>query len=192
MPLCIHSRLLHNEQHLVLIYPQKPKQPQKEEELAAEEIHRMAGCERMRATKGGLFLTLGTVGEWNVSPFSHPTPSVALVETSPHLLKQHAVSILGQTYTISGDEERGGEARGCWYLGGKRHRKESATQRQAAVITVELCNKTKRENKEGADVGGVWSQEFERDLPHFVNSLFVTFSFFFAFFVLTQQAYPAT
>lgn len=64
---------------------------------------------------------------------------------------------------------------GCWYLGGKRHRKESATQRQAAVITVKLCNKTKRENKEGADVGGVWSREGERDLPHLVNSLFVTF-----------------
>lgn len=87
-------------------------------------------------------------------------------------------------------ETRRGEAGGCWYLGGKRHRKESATQRQAAVITVELRNKTKRENKEGADVRGVWSREGERDLAHFVNSLFVTF-FCCLFYVLTQQADPA-
>lgn len=45
-PFNIQSWLLHNEQHLVLIYPQKPKQHQKEEEgriweeLTAEEIHR--------------------------------------------------------------------------------------------------------------------------------------------------------
>lgn len=57
----------------------------------------------------GLFLTLGLVVESNTSPFSHPTLCVALAQTSLHIPKQHAVSISGQTYTISGDEEREGE-----------------------------------------------------------------------------------
>lgn len=55
---------------------------------------------------------------------------------------QHAASILGQMYTkvrTRGGKglRRGDGGGGIW--GEERHRKESATQRQAAVITVGLC-----------------------------------------------------
>lgn len=106
-PFYIQSWLLHNEQHLVLICPQKPKQHQKEEggriweELAAEEIHRKAVREwSWRSSMAG--------GETDhLYWLQHPLwPSENLPRPS---VTQHAVSILGQMYTKV--RTRGGKGR---------------------------------------------------------------------------------
>lgn len=89
--------------------PENPNNPRRRWSWQLSIIHRTAGCERMSPQKW----VISHYGySWRVRRitfFTPPTPTVALVQTSPHLLKQHTVSISGQTYTISGDEERGGK-----------------------------------------------------------------------------------
>lgn len=94
---------------------------------------------------------------------------------------QQAVSSSGQLYENVRRGKEGGRKEE------KLHRKESATQRLAALITVGLCwslqqDKERKKRQMVGEKGAESKSEGERGgkerrgLPHFVNSLFISHS----------------
>lgn len=89
-----------------------------------------------------LWLQLEEFNGWRWNRSLPPTPFVAWWKPLQPFCNTTCSQHLGSNVHQSQDKGREWvEVWGWWWLclGGKRHRKESATQHQAAVITVGLC-----------------------------------------------------